>query len=746
MRAGFVFLIFVTQTTFAQFNYVFDKSIPVTLQNDEVLTMPWAGGLNATQFNTIDLNGDGRDDLAIFDRTAEKVVTFINDNNQYRHAPEFEIFFPQEITNWMLLRDYNGDGKKDIFTSDIFGIRVYTNTTLMIGQISFEHLRFFSGVAGSQKTQHLLSAKADEIEGTIKTGVQLNSDDLPAISDADGDGDLDLFVPYWPNGAYTVLHKNLSVERYGTLDSLDFEYTFTATGPEVWGGVRECDCGVFAFNGDPCNMGGRVEHAGGKSLFAFDVDNDGDQDMLISESECSQLFLLLNEGTNAAPVVNGASPFPPISPAAMVSYPTAFYEDVDFDGVKDLIATPNIFAREFLSTNLRQSVWFYKNTGTTALPSFSVPNRSFLQQNMIDIGDNAVPAFFDADGDSDLDLFVGCYSFGFSGSIFYFENTGTQSLPGYKLITPDFFNISFLNIANIKPSFADMNGDAKLDLVFTASNQYGGNTQLYYFPNNSGTVANFSQTLVTVNFATVTDALTSYDNVHVTDVNMDGKNDLLVGKRNGRLQYWRNVGTAINPNYALEDDSYLELGSSVLRQSPACTTADLNADGEADLILGDQTGRILIIPNYRDAANVTGGISTIIYNPVAEGYVSQNLGGRIWPSVANIFKSDKPAIIVGNTLGGMHILKHDESTQLPENPTIDVYPNPVTKETSILNIKVDRSAGLMIISLLGQPVISPVFLQPFQEYGFQLHGFSRGIYILYFVIDGKIHTRKIVIN
>lgn len=746
MRAGFVVLFFLTQTTFAQFNYVFDKSIPVTLQHDEFLTMPWAGGLNATQFNTIDLNGDGHDDLAIFDRTAEKVVTFITDNNQYRYAPEFEIFFPEEITNWMLLRDYNGDGKKDIFTSDIFGIRVYTNTTLMVGQISFEHLLFFSGASGSQKTQHLLSAKADEIEGTIKTGVQLNSDDLPAISDADGDGDLDLFVPYWPNGAYTVLHKNLSLERYGTLDSLDFEYTSTQTGPEVWGGVRECDCGVFAFNGDPCNTGGRVKHAGGKSLLAFDVDNDGDQDMLISESECSQLFLLRNDGTNAAPVINAASPYPPVSPAAMVSYPTAFYEDVDFDGAKDLIATPNIFAREFLSTNFRQSVWFYKNAGTTTLPSFSAPNRSFLQENMIDVGDNAVPAFFDADGDSDLDLFVGCYTFGFSGSIFYFENTGTQSLPGYKLITPDFFNISFLNLSNIKPSFADMNGDTKIDLVFTASNPFGGSTQLYYFPNNSGTVANFSTNLVTVNFATVTDALTSYDNVHVADVNQDGQNDLLVGKRNGRLQYWRNVGTALNPDYALEDDSYLDLGSSVLRQSPACTTADLNADGKVDLIIGDQTGRLLIIPNYRDATSATDGISTIIYNPVAEGYVSQNLGGRIWPGVANIFKSDKPAIIVGNTLGGMHILKHDESVQLPENPTIDVYPNPVAKETSILNIKVDRSAGFMIMSLLGQTVSPPVFLQPFQEYGFQLHGFSRGIYILYFVIDGKTHTRKIVIK
>ena len=46
--------------------------------------MPWAGGLNAAHHNTMDLNDDGKDDLVIFDRTADKVITFLNDNNQYR--------------------------------------------------------------------------------------------------------------------------------------------------------------------------------------------------------------------------------------------------------------------------------------------------------------------------------------------------------------------------------------------------------------------------------------------------------------------------------------------------------------------------------------------------------------------------------------------------------------------------------------------------------------------------------------
>lgn len=106
--------------------------------------MPWAGGLNATQFNTIDLNADGKDDLAIFDRTAERVITFLQGNSTYHYAPGFEIFFPEGLTNWMLLRDYNGDGRKDIFTGDKLGIKVYTNNTPIDGALTWD--QFFSTV------------------------------------------------------------------------------------------------------------------------------------------------------------------------------------------------------------------------------------------------------------------------------------------------------------------------------------------------------------------------------------------------------------------------------------------------------------------------------------------------------------------------------------------------------------------------------------------------------------------------
>jgi hypothetical protein len=116
--------------------------------------------------------------------------------------------------------------------------------------------------------------------------------------------------------------------------------------------------------------------------------------------------LLRNEGTNDSPIINTSTNFPASQPAIFIIYPSPYYEDVDFDGVKDLIVSPNIFSREFLQTDLRQSTWFYKNTGTTSQPIFSSLNKDFLQENMIDVGENAATVFFDKDGDGDLDLFI----------------------------------------------------------------------------------------------------------------------------------------------------------------------------------------------------------------------------------------------------------------------------------------------------------------------------------------------------
>ena len=50
--------------------------------NDDVLPAPWAGGLNACQFGRMDVDGDGKKDLLVFDRHGNRLSCFLNQGNE----------------------------------------------------------------------------------------------------------------------------------------------------------------------------------------------------------------------------------------------------------------------------------------------------------------------------------------------------------------------------------------------------------------------------------------------------------------------------------------------------------------------------------------------------------------------------------------------------------------------------------------------------------------------------------------
>ncbi len=728
-----IVLLFLPVVLVAQFTYQFDQSIPVKNLDGDNLTMPWAGGLNAAQYNTLDLNDDGKDDLVLFDRMANKVLTYLNVDNHYQYAPDYEELFPEGVTNWILLRDYNCDGRKDIFTGDILGMKVYTNKTRPGENLAWDQFFFFTQ-PGEPKSPVLLTKGFSG-----KVNLQLQFDDLPNIADVDGDGDLDIMNVRFVGAGTIEYHQNFSMERYGTCDSLEYERQ-----TQQWGGLTECACGVYAYNGATCSSpsGGRIEHAGGKALLTMDVNNDQVLDLLFSEASCAQIHQFINEGTNVNPVFNSTSTFPTTDPANFLIFPTAYYEDVDFDGVPDLLATPNIFNKEYLTSNLSNSNWFYKNTGTLQNPSFSFVKENFLQDQMIDVGDNAVPAFADADGDGDFDMFIGQdFGTGFTTSIHYYKNFGTSELPAFELITTDYLNLSLFNYSNIKPQFADMNGDGKIDLVFTKTRLQNGRNELSYILNTSSSGLNFSdQTITNIPFP-----FSYQENIHVADVDKDGLPDLLVGRSTGALEYWRNAGPIGSFNYSLEDGTYLNIGPSVLRQYPASFTADLDNDGNMDLLISNQSNLLSIVSNYREAADISEAVSEIVFNPITEKYLEKNLGGRIWPTAVALFSTNKPVLVVGNIMGGLYLLKNENNSPASEKPQVRVYPVPLQKGEKLF-VRSDRTGYLQILTILGQET-TPFYIIPGnQETSVTLPSLASGVYLVRMIFGNTTVTKRIVIS
>lgn len=718
-------ILFVTLAfhTHAQFTYEVYQDIEVEVDG-KMLKFPWAGGLNSVQINTMDLNDDSKEDLVLFDRAANKIITFLNENNQFVIAPDYEALFPPEVTQWLLLRDFNCDGKKDIFTSNPFGIVVFVNTTK----------------PGEKLTWRSFNPGFPLLTKGFTTNINLkvNESDIPIIDDMDGDGDLDILNVRFVGIGSVEWHKNLSKERTGTCDSLQLERV-----TQTFGEFEECECGKFAF-GQTCAQlnGGRTQHAGGKAMLALDMDNDGDKEIIFSEEDCPVPYLLENKGTPENALMTSAVRYPVSDPIGFITFPATFLEDVDFDGVKDLIASPNLYSRSFLNVNFKNSVWFYKNTGTNQLPQFTFQKNNFIQDNMIDVGDYAIPSLIDADGDGDLDLFISNYiNPNFTSGITFYENKGTVTTPKFKFITSDYINFSVADFYNVKLQFADANGDGTSDFVFTGTSRLNGQTTLLYLPNKSIDRLDFSgQSLQTTNFG-----ISQSENVLMVDVNQDGLTDLLLGKSNGAVEYWRNQGPAGEFNYTLADDSYNGIAASIERQSPALAVGDLDADGRGDLILADQKGFLSVYGDFRSQNENIVPISNLVYNSFTETYESKNLGGRGWPVVANIFNSDKPSIVVGNALGGLHVLKNDGGKALPETPAVDLFPNPVEKQGE-MKIKADRNVIVQFYTLLGQKISESYFIPANQEYPILISGLSAGIYIARFSYNGKTYGKKFIVH
>ena len=123
----FFLLIFQINLATSQINFSRDTSVKI-IQNSIILENAWNGGINSSQFSEIDLNLDGIKDIIVFDRSGNKLSPYLNIDGKFIFSPEYRESFPK-IENWILLEDYDCDGRNDIFTYSTAGISVYKNTS-----------------------------------------------------------------------------------------------------------------------------------------------------------------------------------------------------------------------------------------------------------------------------------------------------------------------------------------------------------------------------------------------------------------------------------------------------------------------------------------------------------------------------------------------------------------------------------------------------------------------------------------
>jgi len=244
------------------------------------------------------------------------------------------------------------------------------------------------------------------------------------------------------------------------------------------------------------------------------------------------------------------------------------HADIDADGDIDLF-----------SANFNNRISFYQNSGNADSASFQWVTDAYQ-----DISVNGAHIFFsDIDADQDSDLFVGeviipnppypC--------LYLFQNRGTPQSASFSLYSNNLVPGNYEVV--VYPVLADIDADADKDLFINDNDN-----ARYYFENvGSPTQPSFANPEYGWWGAFPISYPNSMSGYCFYDIDDDGDLDLF-GVPHGLYVYnwvwfYRNIGTAQNPNYLLETENLLPLERE--ESFVAIDIFDVDNDGDGDILL-----------------------------------------------------------------------------------------------------------------------------------------------------------------
>ncbi|MGE0442442.1 MAG: FG-GAP and VCBS repeat-containing protein [Gemmatimonadales bacterium] len=444
----------------------------------------------------------------------------------------------------------------------------------------------------------------------------------PQLLDLDGDGDLDLMVQeYGGRMSYLVRDGN---RPDGTPRFTLASHHYGQIGIGEW------------------------------SRFA-DYDGDGDLD-LFAEWPNSYIRVFRNTGTKMM------ARFEALPDTLKDATGTAIFADrqniaqfVDFDCNGKL----DLFIGRISGTILRYEIVDPK----APVPAFRLLTERFQDLEIITgqgsrHGANTM-AFVDYDEDGDLDLFWGDF---FEAGLLLFENAGTCAEPRI-IRDPVRFppGDPLLTSGYNAPAFGDLDGDRKLDLLVGV---LGGSydpirtivDNLHYF----NRAADGRWVRQSARFLPMID-LGSETIPTLVDDDADGDLDLLVANKieplergTARIYRYENTGTATAPAFRYRGALPIK---GTYHFAPAW--ADLDGDGDLDILMGGYTARL---GWYRNDGTRTAPRYTLADSAI----VTITRGSNTTPALGDLDGDGDLDLIIGEATGTLNYYRNDGTPAAPK--------------------------------------------------------------------------------
>ncbi|HEX7118600.1 MAG TPA: VCBS repeat-containing protein [Longimicrobiales bacterium] len=510
----------------------------------------------------------------------------------------------------------------------------------------------------------------------------------PQLVDIDADGDLDLFVQERSNelmffenrgergregGAGERASAGAFVWRTDRFQELDIGEWYRFVDLDADGDADLLAERPFSMIRYFRNDGGRFVAAAdtlfdttGEPIFsdrqnipnATDIDCDGLPDLFVG-----RLTGTVTRYEATAPVGDAPPPFELVTErfenieivntlgASLHGANTLVFTDVEGDGDQDL----------FWGDFFEPGILLIENNGSCAAPSMRGEPVPFPPGDPVLTSGFNVPAVADLDRDGDFDMLLGVLGGAYNpnrtaaDNLYLLENLaasagageavpgGARGSPGaraagYTVRTRRFLDGIDLGAESVVEP-GDIDGDGDLDLLAAAKLDPAAlNTSRIVVFENTG-----SATRPAFRIADTLDLGASYHFApELADLDGDGDLDLLLGTWNdGVLIAW-NHGDARAPRWARADAPLVTLtrGSHTV---PAA--ADIDGDGDLDLVIGESVGALNL---YRNVGTPTDPR----FELVSDEYGGFDVGRRSSPTFADLDGDGRPDLVVGHEDGG----------------------------------------------------------------------------------------------
>jgi hypothetical protein len=677
----------------AQEVFEFEKNLNL-LRDGKPVSMPFSGGINSAQIQLIDLTNDGVEEWVTWDINSRQLQVFEKKGDKFTHRPELSYFFPSDISGFLVLADYDGDGKKDLFTSTPLGIKAYRNTSTT-NQISWTLAQNFLRLEGANN-------------------IPANNLDTPLLQDLDGDGDLDLVIFNFASGDYLEFYRNTSAERKGTPDIDGFAFPI-----RHWGGFEFCGCNAITFGttcdgrkldaGSRVDENARIQHAGGHSILYRDFTGDGILDLLIGRDECNTLYFLPNSGSSAQPKFTSFSTQVP-GFGSLPEFPR-FHVGQLFEQDLVISLNTNEAAAPFGIDFGNSVVKFEKNTGTV---------KPILQDQLFDLGENVRPYFKGNKFAGELWLTANTKQGGnIRGMAYRLSYSGEQ----FELLNVDYLGLSSLNLLDLQ--LIEYGSTQTKSGLFTSGVRISnGIPAQVLLQNQDGNWTDFSLSGLSLR---VGDQLTFFPYL--------GKDHLLVAAQNGSLSLYE--VTFSTRTASLKSSNFLGFQDNPANRN---LSVALHIQERPNLYTVDQTGRIFLVNDFMNQEQKQEVLVKI-------GSQNQPFrqGRNTWISIVNPGFDEEVDLILGSRGGGITYLRSAKTEE--GNKTdfqVKVYPNPSEGPVKLIS---NQPSTAHLVNSAGKYIRKDMQIPANREIELPTENLASGLYILQFRSETKRSlSRKIWIH